>query len=1047
MKIEHLKKMAGDISRWLLFFVCSFIPLLLQAANAPTGLLCDLLEHPEQTVITTATPEFGWIYNPSFRNDSQTAYRIIVASSATLAGQGMGNLWDSGSISNSTSLNISYAGAMLQPSTDYYWCVQTVDASGQTSPFSALQHFRTDTQLTSAPVLPLTTSGLQWIWYPETPAATAATRYFLKTFVVPANPGVAGAQILLTADDHFTLYVNGSFVGNTTVNNSWKQFNLYSLNSLIQTGVNTLAIAVTNASSAAGLTGRLDYRGTDGSTNTVFIDGTWLASSNLVANWNQPGFNASAWSNALVEGSYGVSPWNTTAALPATGLYYNASTNLFANRYPLAFVPAAPVLLTNTAPGRWFVDFGQDAFGYATVHLNGAFSGTNVQARFGEMASGNAVNTSPPSGSTVRYASVNFTLQNGNVTYPVQPPTYSGQTISPPANYGVVMPFRYFELTNFPGPLTVTDVMQQVLLDQFNTNAAAFSSSSSALNQIWNLCRNSMQVLTFDGIYVDGDRERTPYEADSYIHQLSSYAVDREFTLPRYSFEYLLTHPTWPTEWKFHMIFIAWADYLQTGNTDLLYKYYDTLKPDAFTWAAGGNGLMVGFPNFAQTTNADIVDWPAADRDGFVITSGSYLNWTNSVNNAFYYRGLQIMANVASVVGRTNDVATYNSLAAQVYTNYNSTFWNNSSQSYLDGVGTTHSSAHANFFPLAFGLVPATNQSAVVSYLHSRIAANNGMPPSVYGAQYFLQALFQAGDTDTALGLLTTNGPRGWLNMINLGSTLTDEAWNFTDKPNEDWNHAWGAAAGNLIQRFVLGVQPITAGCSQILVQPQLGHVLSYVAGTVPTIRGPVFIQASNAPGQFQLLLNIPGNVTATVRLPALGATNPVALVDGSPVAGTIANNWLTVTNIGSGQHAVWLSTNSVVSQTMLYNNWAAGWLGTNVVNTAIAGMNADPDGDGVPNLLEYAVGGNPLAADATNAVVRGLSPAAGQFAFQFYQRNPPGSVTVQFQISADLLSWTNTTPSSLSALQNLGANSFYQADFPVQIAPQFFRIRYSVTN
>ena len=33
-----------------------------------------------------------------------------------------------------------------------------------------------------------------------------------------------------------------------------------------------------------------------------------------------------------------------------------------------------------------------------------------------------------------------------------------------------------------------------------------------------------MQVLTFDGIYVDGDRERKPYEADSYIHQMSSYA-------------------------------------------------------------------------------------------------------------------------------------------------------------------------------------------------------------------------------------------------------------------------------------------------------------------------------------------------------------------------------------------------------------------------------------------------------------------------------------------------------------------------------------------
>jgi alpha-L-rhamnosidase len=943
------------------------IPLTLQAANAPTGLLCDLLEHPEETVITTVTPDFGWIYNPSFRNDSQAGYRIIVASSQTLAGLGLGDLWDSGMVSNSASINVPYAGATLQTNTDYYWCVQTVDSAGQTSPLSAIQHFHTDTQLASPPILPVTTSGLQWIWYPETTAATNAARYFRKTFVVPANLGVAGAQMLLTADDQFTLYVNGTFVGSGI---NWKQFSLFSLNSLVQPGTNTIAIAGSNILYQAGLTGRLDYRGSDGSTNTVFIDGTWLTSSNPAANWEQPGFDDSSWVNASVLGSYGISPWNTTAALPLTGLIYNSSTNIWANRYPLGFVAAAPVLVLNTAPGRWFIDFGQDAFSYATVHLNGSFSGTNVQARFGEMASGNAVNTSPPSGSAVRYGTSTFTLQNGDVIYPVRPPSFNGnpdaQIVNPPSQFGVVMPFRYFELTNFPGTLTATDVVQQRLVYEFNTNAASFNSSSAALNQIWGLCWNSMQWLGFDGIYVDGDRERTPYEADSYIHQMSSYAVDREFTMPRYSFEYLLTHPTWPTEWKFHMIFIAWADYLQTGNTDLLYKYYDALKPDTFTWAATGNGLMQGFPGFAQTTNSDIVDWPAGDRDGFAgIASSGYRNWTNSVNNAFYYRCLQIMANIATVIGRTNDSATYTASAAQVYNSYNSTFWNSGSQSYVDGVGTTHSSAHANFFPLAFGLVPANNQAAVVTWLHSRIAADNGMPPSVYGAQYLEEALFESSDADTALGLMTTNGPRGWLNMISMGSTLTTEAWNFTDKPNMDWNHAWGAAAGNLIQRFVLGVRPITAGYGQILIQPELGQTLSYVQGVVPTIRGPVFIQASNAPGQFQLLLDIPGNVTATVLLPALGATNPVALVDGDIVSGTLSNNWLAVTNVGSGQHAVWLNTTNTPSQTTLYNNWAAGWFGTNVSNVSVAGMNADPDGDGVSNFNEFIAGTNPL--DATD--------------------------------------------------------------------------------
>jgi alpha-L-rhamnosidase len=388
---------------------------------------------------------------------------------------------------------------------------------------------------------------------------------------------------------------------------------------------------------------------------------------------------------------------------------------------------------------------------------------------------------------------------------------------------------------------------------------------------------------------------------------MSAYAVDREFTMPRYSFEYLLRHPTWPTEWKFHMIFIAWADYLQTGNTDLLRRYCDTLKPDLLAWAATGNGLIKGFPGFPQKTNSDVVDWPPGDRDGFIIKNGEYLNWTNSVNNAFYYRSLQIMANIATAIGRPSDAAAYADMAAQVYKSYNTAFWDSDSQSYMDGVGTTHSSAHANFFPLAFGLVPANRKEAVVSYLHSRFAADGGMPASVYGAQYLLEALFQSGDADTALALMTTNGPRGWLNMINMGSTLTTEAWNFDDKKNMDWNHAWGAAPGNLISRFVLGVRPVTPGYGQILIQPHLGTTLSYVRGTVPTIRGPVSIQVTNAPGTFQVHVNIPGNMTATVLLPEFNETNTIAIVDGNAVPATLSNGWLKVAGIGSGQHSVCL--------------------------------------------------------------------------------------------------------------------------------------------
>jgi alpha-L-rhamnosidase len=771
---------------WLLCLLGLTLPTLSRAAKAPSGLLCDLLEHPEETTLLNPEPQFGWIYNPSGRNDAQSGYHLIVASRSTLAEAETGDVWDSGWISNSLSINVPYAGPAPVAGTDFFWRVQTTDSAGQVSPFSTVQH---------------------------------------------------------------------CIIG--------------------------------------------------------------------------------------------------------------ATTNAFAGRYPLNFVAAPPVLLTNTAPGRWFVDFGQDAFGYAQLHANGAFGPTAVQVRFGEMADHFAVNTTPPAGSMVRYTNTTFRLAGGDITYPIRPPefAYTAEAIHP-VGCGDIIPFRYLELLNFPGPLTPADVRQMRLLSYFNTNAASFSSSSDALNRLWQLCRNSMQVLTFDGIYVDGERERKPYEADAYIHQLCSYAVDREFTLPRHSTEYLLQHPTWPTEWKFHSLFMAWADYLQTGETNLISRYYPTLQTNSFTWAATGGGLMRGFPGFPQNTNSDVVDWPFNDRDGFVIKAGGYRNWTNAVNNAFYYHGLQIMAKIAAALGHQQDAATYTADAGRVYAAYNATFWNAAKHCYRDGVGTDHASAHGNFFPLAFGLVPANRQTAVLDFLHARIAANDGMPCSVYGAQYLEEALFNAGDVDTALGLMTSDGPRSWLNIIHLGSTLTAEAWSFDDKPNMDWNHAWGAAPGNLIPRFVLGLRPLTAGFGQILIQPHLGKQLTAVQGIVPTIRGPVGISASNAPGTFKLLVTIPGNVTATVMLPTLGATQPVALVDGAIFPGAISNGWIVVTNVGAGQHAIWFNADNAPSAATLYANWAAGWFGTNATLAALAGPAADADGDGQSNYAEFIAGTDPLTAN-----------------------------------------------------------------------------------
>ena len=48
--------------------------------------------------------------------------------------------------------------------------------------------------------------------------------------------------------------------------------------------------------------------------------------------------------------------------------------------------------------------------------------------------------------------------------------------------------------------------------------------------------------------------------------------------------------------------------------------------------------------------------------------------------------------------------------------------------------------------------------------------------------------------------------------MLDVGSTITMEAWAAKYKPNLDWNHAWAAAPANIVPRYVLGVRPLSPG-------------------------------------------------------------------------------------------------------------------------------------------------------------------------------------------------------------------------------------------
>lgn len=148
------------------------------------------------------------------------------------------------------------------------------------------------------------------------------------------------------------------------------------------------------------------------------------------------------------------------------------------------------------------------------------------------------------------------------------------------------------------------------------------------------------------------------------------------------------------------------------------------------------------------------------------------------------------MTELAAAIGRDEDAMMFSEMANKVRKVINSKLFNSHSGAYVDGQGTMHSSLHANMTALAFDVVPDAHKASVVAFIKSR-----GMACSVYGAQYLLEGLYNAGEAGYALQLMTATHDRSWWNMIKIGSTITLEAWDMNYKPNADWNHAWGGCS------------------------------------------------------------------------------------------------------------------------------------------------------------------------------------------------------------------------------------------------------------
>jgi len=148
---------------------------------------------------------------------------------------------------------------------------------------------------------------------------------------------------------------------------------------------------------------------------------------------------------------------------------------------------------------------------------------------------------------------------------------------------------------------------------------------------------------------------------------------------------------------------------------------------------------------------------------------------------------------------------------------------------------------------------------------------------------------------------------------------------------------------------------------------------------------------------------------------PAPGFYQLSAAGDRAGYSGPITSTeWFTVSNVVHLR-----ATSQAVLD--LYGDWRAFWFGDET-DPEIIGDTADPDLDGMANLLEFGVGGDPLTPDP--ALSPALVRSASDVRFRFGLRDELGD-TVAFRLlrSSDLETWEDVPPGEIATVDADGAN------------------------
>lgn len=613
-------------------------------------------------------------------------------------------------------------------------------------------------------------------------------------------PGFKQAKMLLSADDYYKLYINGTYVceGPAPGYPSSYYVNEVDVTPFLKKGKNTIALDVYYQ----GLINRVWVSGDlrQGFICELSVDGKTLLRSD--ENWHYIcpssrtqgeiyGYDTQAteridlrsepknWKN----NDFDDSVWPRCAARTT------ADYKFIPQEIP---VPKAQVLtpqLLRRDENRELYDFGREIVGVPVVKVSGTEAGEVLIRCAEELGEDGRALFRTRCGCIYEDSIV----LNGE-TNEVETYDYKG--------------FRYIEVEAGEGA-QVLSVSARAIAQPYDENAFRFKTDEKALADIIELTRYTLVTAVQHGFVDCPTREKGQYSGDlivagtaySYVtgdtkvlkkalldwgrSAFINKALMSEFpcSLHQQIADYSLLYP-----------YALLKYYELSGDRELLMQGRETAERmmDVFASYERADGLI---ENVSCAWN--LIDWPVNLRDDYNYpTETPCADGCHNVINALYIGAKLTMDKIREILGIREK-----STAAESIVRFNEVFLDRDTGLYVDAEGSSHSALHSNMYPAFFGFVEAGSRQSVGDFL-----VNKGLSCGVWAAFFALKALCAMGRYDAAFSLMTGSAPHSWGNMLRDGATTLFEAWGKEDKWNTSLCHPWAAAPVIVLIEDILGI-------------------------------------------------------------------------------------------------------------------------------------------------------------------------------------------------------------------------------------------------